>query len=1178
MRLRQIKLAGFKSFADPALIELEHPVVGIVGPNGCGKSNIIDAVRWVLGEARISELRGSSSMRELIFAGSTTRHALGRASVELILMNDDGRLKGAWSEFGEISVKRVVTAEGQSAYYINHQQVRRRDVQEIFLGTGLGPRSYGSYAIISQGMISNFIRAKPEEMRVYLEEAAGVSLYRERRRETESLLSQTRGNLERVRDMQAVKEEEAARLEGEAQLAGKWRALTDERNAAESLWYWIQYEDVKRTLDGIAADIARGEAEIEARKADAAREAASLPALESAAREAEAKELEAAAGLRQAERALTKAEAEERRQRERRAGAERAAAEAREAKAAKERRLAETVSAREAQASETDELEETIALSGEEEAAAQEEVLSAEDALNDVNARAAEARRAESDAKAQARVAHARLEAAERRAEDLRQRLLRLAASEGTLEAPDKEGLEAMKLDFEEAQAAAEEARALEEEAAEAAAEARRRRDAANEAYFAALAQEKETAAKLDALEAVEAGAQAKGRLAEFEAAEGLDGLPRLSEALSADPEWVTAVEAVVGSRLGARFLSRLGMAQGYESRRPPAAISFVERGETQEGRPALELDGVRLEPITSHVRCRSSDATAALADVAANVYCVKSLSEGLALRARLPEGVTLVTPKGDRLTSRSLVVWTASDPGQSVLSRQQEISALRDCLHELEDRLGKLDDDRNAAGAAAEAAERTARTSAQGARAAEAGVVDLRLRIKAAEAAVAAHETRLADLRRSREELEAEGEEARALAEEAGVAADEAEAASERAVRAAAGFTSELARADMRFKTKTAALAAVRHKAELARAKLRQLSESARLYAQSEAVLRSDIAREEARLVEASRLLEESAKVLGDAASAAALKVLEEAERAHAARLDATAAARLALTEAQGRWQAAQADVMPMTEALGVKRVEQQMKESLRTQFEERLNELKADRTDLARRAAERPQKAQSLRAKVLRLISEIAGLGPVNHAALEHLEAVRRTLEATARQVEDLEKGIETLEAAIRKIDAETRGRLRETFEEVNGHFAETFSELFGGGVASLVMSGDDVLNAGVEVKAQPPGKKNAGVKLLSGGEQALAATALVFAIFRLNPAPFCLLDEVDAPLDEANQARLAGLCRRMSSETQFLMITHHRVTMEFAGALVGVTMKEPGVSRVVSVDIENAVRMAN
>lgn len=1174
MRLRQIKLAGFKSFADPALIELEHPVVGIVGPNGCGKSNIIDAVRWVLGEARVSELRGSSSMRELIFAGSTTRHAIGRASVELILANDDARLKGPWAEFAEISVKRVVTAEGQSAYYINHQQVRRRDVQEIFLGTGLGPRSY---AIISQGMISNFIRARPEEMRVHLEEAAGVSLYRERRKETESLLAQTRGNLERVRDMQAVKEEEAARLEVEAALARKWKALTDERNAAEALWYWIQYEDVKRTLDALAADIAAGEAGIEARKAEAVREAAALPALEEAARQAEAAEHEAAAGLRQAERALTEAQAEERRQRERRADAQRMASEAEKAKAEKERLLAETAAARKAQSSETDALEETIALSSEEEAAAQEEAYAAEDEMHEVNARAADARRAESDAKAQARVALARLEAAEKRAEDLRVRLLRLTASEGGMEAPDKAGLEAMRFDLEEAEAAAHEARALEEERADAAEAARRRQEAANEAYFAALAEEKETAAKLDALEAVEAGAQAKGRLAQFESEEGIDGLPRLSEVLSADPQWVTAVEAVAGPRLGARLFAHLGLAQGFESRRPPALVSFVERADARPQVTALELEGVRLEPLVSRVECRSPDAAAALADALARTYCIKSLSEGFSLRAAIPEGVTLVTPRGDRLTRRSLVVWTASEPGQSVLSRQQALCALRERLHALEERLGTLDDERTAARSAAEAAERSARTSAQAARETQARVADLTLRIKAAEAVVAAHEARLADLRCSREDLEAEGEEARALVEEAVVSADDAEAAAQKAAGIAAGFSAELARADMRLKTKTALLTSVRHKADLARAKLRQLTESARLYAQSEEALRGDVAREEARIREAAKLLEESARVLGDAASAAALKALEEAEGRHAARRDATAAARLALVEAQGRWQAAQADVMPMTEALGVKRVEQQMKESLRAQFEERLEELKADRSELARRAAERPQKAQSLRAKVLRLISEIAGLGPVNHAALEHLEAVRKTLEATARQVEDLEKGIETLEAAIRKIDVETRGRLRETFEKVNGHFAETFAELFGGGAASLVMSGDDVLNAGVEVKAQPPGKKNASVKLLSGGEQALAATALVFAIFKLNPAPFCLLDEVDAPLDEANQARLAGLCRRMSGETQFLMITHHRVTMEFAGALVGVTMKEPGVSRVVSVDIENAVRIA-
>lgn len=262
MRLRQIKLAGFKSFADPAHLELNRPLVGIVGPNGCGKSNVIDAVRWVLGEARASELRGGS-MKELIFAGSTGRKPMGRASVELSLTNEDGRIKGPWGEFAELNVKRVVTGEGQSSYFINNQHVRRRDVQDLFLGTGLGPRSY---AIISQGMISNFIKAKPEELRVYLEEAAGVSLYRERRKETESLLTQTRNNLERVRDMQVVKEEEAARLEEEAETARQWKKLTDERNEAEALWYWIQYDDMRRTVDKLNADIAADEAAIEERK------------------------------------------------------------------------------------------------------------------------------------------------------------------------------------------------------------------------------------------------------------------------------------------------------------------------------------------------------------------------------------------------------------------------------------------------------------------------------------------------------------------------------------------------------------------------------------------------------------------------------------------------------------------------------------------------------------------------------------------------------------------------------------------------------------------------------------------------------------------------------------------------------------------------------------------------
>ena len=220
---------------------------------------------------------------------------------------------------------------------------------------------------------------------------------------------------------------------------------------------------------------------------------------------------------------------------------------------------------------------------------------------------------------------------------------------------------------------------------------------------------------------------------------------------------------------------------------------------------------------------------------------------------------------------------------------------------------------------------------------------------------------------------------------------------------------------------------------------------------------------------------------------------------------------------------------------------------------------------------------KASTVRNEVTKLMNEIAALGPVNQAAVRQLESARALLEETARQIGDLESAVETLEGAIRKIDAETRSRLRETFERVKGYFSEAFRGLFGGGDAELVMTGDEVLTSGVEVRAHPPGKRNNSIRMLSGGEQALTATALVFAMFRLNPAPFCLLDEVDAPLDEANQGRLARLCRDMSAKTQFLVITHHRVTMEYASALIGVTMKEPGVSRVVAVDIDEALRFA-
>ena len=342
MHLRQIKIAGFKSFADPVVIELRDPLIAIVGPNGCGKSNIIDAVRWVLGEGRIGELRGSSSMSELIFAGSTGRAPLGRASVELVLDNADHQVKGPWGQYEELSVRRVVTKEGVSAYYINHQQVRRRDVQEIFMGTGLGARSY---AIISQGMIASFIRAKPEELRVYLEEAAGVSLYKERRRETENLLKSTRENLERAADLQAVRAEEITRLQAEADTAARWQALSDKKVQSESLWYFLQYEDAKRESDAARAAIAQLENEITAKRRDLETLESHSEDLAAAERSADAAHRNASDAFRESEKELARLEGEMSRIVERRRLAERTFAEA-EAALKEKRALAEELEVR----------------------------------------------------------------------------------------------------------------------------------------------------------------------------------------------------------------------------------------------------------------------------------------------------------------------------------------------------------------------------------------------------------------------------------------------------------------------------------------------------------------------------------------------------------------------------------------------------------------------------------------------------------------------------------------------------------------------------------------------------------------------------------------------------------------------------------------------------------------
>ncbi len=1176
MKLRHIKIAGFKSFADPVTVDLERPFTGIVGPNGCGKSNIIDAVRWVLGEARLSELRGSSSMKELIFAGSTARKPLGRASVELLLSNEDGRIKGAWGEYAELTVKRVVTSDGQSQYFINQQQVRRRDVLDIFMGTGLGPRSY---AIISQGMISSFIKAKPEELRVYLEEAAGVSLYRERRRETEQLIASTQTNLSRVEDALSLKLDEEARLKTEAEVVDKWEALNQEKRQAEGLWYFIQHEDVRQSLEKIGLDRAKAESALAAEKLALSRAEASLREAQAKLAPLEAVEQQKLVQLRAAEKALTLEESEEKRRLERAQAIEndlRSTLANVEKKRERHTELLQQQTrlqdskGQSAQTRET--LEAELEIREEQYAEAQERLETLDADMQTKQATLGQAER---------RVQGLRRDSEEavRRAKDFEERLLRLEDNAKRYSAPDPEELERTQEVLAQAQFQLEDALAQIETTTEALEAARRRQQSADETYFQSLAQQKAMVGELEALEASLVG-EAQEAAETFESEQGLIGLRRLHEVMTIDEDWVKAIDVVLGSKSEAIFL-RLLQSAVFTENRPPHALSFLDSQVTQVPRASRDASAhPNWVPLRSKVTLRETNVAAGVAlDVwLEGMWVVESLREALHLRSQLAMGEALITPEGDTVTPVSITYSAQATGAGQTLTQRLRVERLRADLEAAENALDSLMAERDAARRDVERLEGAQKDALRERDQWRQKEAQAHTAYKVLEEKAQVWQQRNEDLKRDRAELTEAKAREEARSETLWSTLDEAEEEHEKLVRVVNEARSTLTRQDETVKQLERQLTQARQQLAVLTVSQEANERSARELSTSLTLIVEDIAREEHKL---TQLQEEKTQLEVSLKAGALGRLLREFEVAEAERNEAHRLLEEQRKASQG-WvddlQNHQAAILPLTETISQLRVEEENKAGLRTQFSERLNELGVDRIALAQQLAADKTKAQGARNRVMRIMAEIEALGPINHAAKAHLQEIQKTVELTRTQMTDLQEAIGLLEEAIRKIDQETRSTMRETFDRVRGHFKETFTLLFSGGNADLELVGDDLLNAGLEVRAQPPGKKNASLRMLSGGEQALTATALVFALFKLNPAPFCLLDEVDAPLDEANQARLANMCREQSHETQFLMITHHRITMEYAQALIGVTMREPGVSRVVSVDIDEAARIAN
>ena len=1168
MRLTQIKLSGFKSFPEPTTFQLPGQRIGVVGPNGCGKSNIIDAVRWVLGESKASELRGES-MQDVIFNGSGQRKPASRASVELVFDNADARAGGQWNQYGEIAVKRVLTRDGTSSYYINNQPVRRRDVQDVFLGTGLGPRAY---AIIGQGTISRIIESRPEELRLFLEEAAGVSKYKERRRETESRLKDTRENLTRVDDILRELNANLEKLEKQAEVATQYRQLQDQGSLKLHQLWFLKHRDAASEEERVKAAVVKATHALDERLAELRQVQSSLETVRQAHYAASD-----AMHLRQgalAEAALDVSRLEERIRyvvdARTRAQARWLELKSQNALWAERQQQAQTEVAMLATQIEAAQ-EQSAALAAQ--AQKQTHALAAErDALRHAQAAVNTQRGLVAQVQQQIQVLAADRRGVDEQSGQLRARRDKLSGERQTLSPPDMQRLGQLKEHF----ASAQEAHGTAEARLHGLGEQAPLRDSARQSAQDSVNRESaklsDISARLDALRALQEKVQTEGKLKPWLARHGLDGLAGLWTQVQIEPGWETALESALRERLSALSVGKLDTVRAFATDAPPAKLAFYSLPQA-----ALPSTHQTLPRLSDLLRLSDAGLKALLLDWLEGVYTAANIDEALAARSRLTHGEVIMTREGHAVSQYAVSFYAPDSEQAGMLARAQEIANL-----ERAQRAQQL--------IAEESKSHAVRCEAAYTLVAQ---QLLSARRETAEAQARAHQMQV-ELLRLTQLAEVANLRQVQLGHELAEVDAQLESLEERRATGEGRFEQfdlELGNAQERqAELEDAALAAERalNDAREQQRGLERQAQEAQFDARALAARRDELERsihtateQMQGNVQAGQQLEMELGSLEDASAQAglqtALALKLEREGALAATRSEYDDLAIKLRSGDEQRLTAERSLDPMREQITKLQLEQLTANLGGAQYLEQLVAATVDLEALAKNIEADGVKLWGLQTEIDRIQRDVNALGAVNLAALDELTSTRERKNFLDAQNADLLEAISTLADAIHKIDLETRELLSQTFSQVNQHFGRMFPSLFGGGTARLVMTGDEILDAGVQVMAQPPGKKNSTIHLLSGGEKALTAIALVFAIFQLNPAPFCLLDEVDAPLDDANTERYCKLVVEMSAGTQFLFISHNKIAMEMAQQLIGVTMQEQGVSRVVAVDMAAAVGLA-
>ncbi|WEN13739.1 chromosome segregation protein SMC [Rhodanobacter sp. AS-Z3] len=1163
MRLSTIKLAGFKSFVDPTTLHLPSNMIGVVGPNGCGKSNIIDAIRWVMGESAASRLRGDS-LTDVIFSGSNTRKPVGQATVELIFDNADGSVQGEYGQYAEISVKRQVTRDGQSAYYLNGARCRRRDITDLFLGTGLGPRSY---SIIEQGMISQIIEAHPEELRTHLEEAAGISKYKERRKETESRIKATRENLDRVRDVRDEVDKQLEHLNRQARAAERWKALKEEQTRKDAELRALEYRGLKSQHDGEGAGLSAAEIEIEKQLAGQRQIEAQLESVRERHTDASEHLNAVQSEVYKVGGEIARVEQQVRYNKETAERLQRAQADAAREHAELAAHIAtdgEQVEALRLALAEGEPRLEALQQLQDDTGEAQR---STEAKLADWQQRWDSHTRNAGESNRAAEVERTKLNYLDRQAIDLARRREVLeteqkatdmaaldAAGEQLANEHDtqRERVETLGSLLDQHKSSHE--KVLEDE--------RQVQSTLNEAR-----QQLQTArgrhASLEALQHAALG-QEENAASSWLARLGLDHSRRLGAALQVEAGWETAVETALSGFLDSVLVDQ---AHALASEFPAIENADVALLDASEG------GGNTAGTLAAQVR-----GPAAAMAILGQVFTASSIDEARQRAASLAPHQSVMTAAGEWLGPGWARVRRAQGSQVGVLARERELRTLTEQIAMLEAQLEEASEQLDTLRTSKFETER-ARDDAQRElynahrRQSElAGQLQShRGKLETARARAEKVNGELADLTRQIDELQGQTREARArLDESVGLMGDledqrrelenerrgllEAREEARMNAREAADQSHSLA---LSLESKRSSLSSLEQTLGRMDAQLRQI-EARRNEITEQLAAGSDPIAE----LEAERQAYLEQRLLVDKQLVEARRALEDCD--------------IEFRKLEQQRHLAEQGLASLREGLSQKRLAAQ---ALQLRADQLAEAIAASGLELETLLAELAPDidANQWRSQLADLGQKIARLEPVNLAAIqEHAEQSERKTYLD-NQLADLVDAMETLEGAIKKIDRETRQRFKETFDKVNAGVQELFPRLFGGGHAYLELTGDDLLNTGVTIMARPPGKRPSNISLLSGGEKALTAVALVFAIFGLNPAPFCLLDEVDAPLDEANVGRFSSLVREMSEHVQFIFISHNKATMEAATQLCGVTMREPGVSRLVQVDLAEAAKLA-